>query len=244
MRNLLTLSRREIGSIFLAPASYVILALGLGLVAFFFWIALRAMGGDISQSYRYFVGVVYFQLLLCVVPPLVTMRSLASERATGTLEMLLIAPVTDRQVVLSKFAGAFLFFLALWVPIIFIPVALFQFGAYPDFGQVIAFTIGVVSLGAFLVSVGIFTSSVTSNILTAFFAAFALDAFFLFGVAGIAWLTQSDAVRDWATAMLIPRQMDDFARGIVDVRYLIFYLTGTVLFLFLAVRSLESRTWR
>ncbi len=244
MRNLLTLSRRELGAIAFAPSSYWILGLFLFVVAYFFRLALVAVGGDISQSYRSFASVVYFQLLLCVVPPLLTMRSIASERHSGTFEMLMTAPVTDRQVVLSKFVGAFAFYAALWLPTIVIPIALFQFGAYPDFGQVIAFTIGLLGLGAFFVSIGIFTSSVTSKIQAAFFLAFVLNVFFLFGVAGLAWLSPSEIVRDWSSALIIPQHLDEFARGIVDVRYLVFYVTATGFFLFLAVRSLESRQWR
>lgn len=240
----LTMSRRELGAVFLAPASYLILALFLFLVAYFFRIALHAMSGDISQSYRYIAGVPYFQLLLCVVPPLLTMRSIAAERDRNTLEMLMTAPVTDRQVVLSKFVGAFAFYAALWIPSILIPVALFQFGAYPDFGQVASFTLGLLALGCFQVAIGIFTSSLTSNILPAFFASFALNVFFVFGLTGLSWLSRSEAIREWAGAMVIPVHLDEFARGIVDVRYLVFYFTGTAFFLFLAVRSLESRKWR
>jgi len=244
VRNFLTLGRREIVAVLLAPASWVIVALFVLFVAYFFRISLHARAGDISAAYRLFAGVVYFQVLICVVPPLLTMRSIASEKASGSLELLLTAPVTDAQVVLSKFTGALLFYAILWLPTLLIPVVLFQFGAYPDSGQVAAFTIGVFAVGAFFVAVGIFTSSLTANILTAFFLAFALDVFFLFGARGLAWLASSTAVRDVATAVDVPRHLDEFARGIVDVRHLVFYLTGTLLFLFLAVRSLESRKWR
>ena len=95
--------------------------------------------------------------------------------------------------------------------------------------------IGILALGALFTSIGIFTSSLTSNLLAAFFASFALDVFFLFGVAGLAWLSHAGPARDWLIGFAIPRQLDDFARGIVDVRYLVFYATGTLFFLFLAL---------
>jgi len=244
VRSLATLGRRELEAVFLSPASYVILGLFLFVFAYFFRLSIHAMQGDISQSYRFFSGVVYFQILLCVVPPLLTMRSLSVERQSGTLEMLLTAPVTDRDVVLSKFLGAFAFYATLWLPTLAIPVALFRFGASPDFGQVTAFLVGLLGIGSLFVSVGIFTSSVTSNLLAAFFGALVLDVFLFFGIPGLSWISESEAVRDALAFFSIPAQLDEFARGILDVRYLVFYATGTVFFLFLAVKSLESRRWR
>ncbi len=244
MSSLVTLTRRELGAVFLSPASYVILGLFLFVFAYFFRLSIHAMQGDISQSYRFFSGVVYFQILLCVIPPLLTMRSVSVERQSGTLEMLLTAPVTDRDVVLSKFVGALVFYAILWIPTLAIPIALFQFGASPDFGQVGAFLVGLLGLGGFFVAVGIFTSSLTSNLLAAFFTALVLDVFFFFGIPGLSWISESDAVRDSLATFSVPGQLDEFARGIVDARYLVFYATGAFFFLFLAVKVLESRRWR
>ena len=109
---------------------------------------------------------------------------------------------------------------------------------------ILLIAVGLLALGAFQIAIGIFTSSLTPNILPAFFASFALNVFFVFGMVGISWLSRSELVREWAGALIIPVHLDEFARGIIDVRYLVFYITGTAFFLFLAVRSLESRKWR
>jgi ABC-2 type transport system permease protein len=244
MSRLVTLTGREIRAVLLAPSSWVILALFLFLTAYFFRLVLRWVDGDVSLAYRTFASSVYFQILLGVLPPLLTMRSLSAERASGTLELLLTAPVTDVQVVVAKFFGGFFFYALLWLPTLLFPLALQWFGGLPDVGVVTAFTVGIFALGALLVSVGIFCSSLTANLLSAFFLAFALNVALLFGTSGLAWIVRTQGARDWIDAINISAHLDDFSRGILDVRYLVAYGTGTLLFLFLTVRSLEARQWR
>jgi ABC-2 type transport system permease protein len=244
LRSVATLTRRELRSFFLAPSSYLVLGLFLFLTGYFFRFVLAWAGGDLSVTYRTLASSIYFQLFLGVLPPLVTMRSLAAERASGTLEMLLTAPVTDRQVVISKFLGAYGFFAALWLPTLLYPLAIRYLGGQPDPGQVAAFTLGILVVGALLVSVGLFCSSITDSVLVAFFLGFVVDAVLLFGIGGLVWLAPSPEAREAFRSIHVAAQLDDFARGIVDLRHLVFHVTGTALFLFLTIRSLESRRWR
>jgi len=244
MRRLAALTQRELLGITIAPSSFVILALFLFVTGAFFRFVLAWVGGDVTTAYRVFAASVYFQLFLAVLPPLLTMRAVAAERASGTLELLLTAPVRDGEVILAKFVGAYAFYAALWAPTLLFPIALEAFGGSPDTGQITAFMIGILALGALLVAIGIFSSSITTSVPTAFFAAFVVNVVFLFGMNGLAWLARSPGIGAAIETMNATVHLEEFARGVVDVRRLVFYVAGTALFLFLATRGLESRRWR
>src|SRR4051794_41383896 len=120
MRTSLSLIRREFTSYFLGPVGYVALALfllGTGVLFHFTLDLLTAEGArGIEFPMQGLLGNVGFWLIFWVIPPLLTMRLLAEERSTGTLEMLMTAPVTDRQVGRSKFLACYGFYLRLFVP--------------------------------------------------------------------------------------------------------------------------------
>src|SRR5947207_12225525 len=120
MRTTLSLIRREFTAYFWSPVAYVSLGvflLGLGLLFHFTSDLLTAHGPrGIEFPMQGLLGNVGFWLIFWVIPPLLTMRLFAEERSTGTLEMLMTAPVTDRQVVRSKFLACYLFYVLLWVP--------------------------------------------------------------------------------------------------------------------------------
>src|SRR5207253_855742 len=120
MRSTLSLIRREFTAYFWSPVAYVVLGvflLALGLL-FYFTLELLAARGPkgIEFPMQGLLGNVGFWLIFWIIPPLLTMRLFAEERSTGTLEMLMTAPVRDTQVVLSKFLACFLFYVLLWLP--------------------------------------------------------------------------------------------------------------------------------
>src|SRR5437764_14609697 len=129
MRPTLSLIRREFSAYFYSPIAYVVLAVFLAVTGHLFYLTLEQLTETGPRGIAYpmeiMVGNVAFWLVFLFVPPLLTMRLFAEERSSGTLEMLLTAPVRDWQVVLSKFLACFGFYLVLWLPTVaYLPVLL------------------------------------------------------------------------------------------------------------------------
>ena len=266
MRPTLTLIRREFSAYFLSPIAYVVLAIFLAITGYLFARAvdqLTATGpkgieypmrlllglGDL-QSLRGVLEFLAFWLVFLIIPPLLTMRLLAEERASGTLEVLLTAPLRDWQIVLSKFLACYGFYIFLWLPtLLYVPVLLdvdwatWKTGIDP--WPVVSAYLGLALVGAMFLSLGLFISSLVKSQMVA--ALIALFLSLLFIVAGF-WQPEIDTgsvlyqVRFFLT---VPLHFErNFSRGLVDTRQLVLYASVTVFFLFLTVRSLESRRWR
>jgi ABC-2 type transport system permease protein len=236
MRTTLVIWRREFTAYFNSPVAYFVITVFLALVGIMFFIPFFAQD---RVSMREFFGLVPF--LFVFFAPAITMRLIAEERRSGTLEMLITLPVRDAEVVLGKFLAALTLLavaLALTLPYAF---TIARFGDL-DFGPVIGGYVGLLLLGAAFLSVGLAASAFTENQIVAFvLALFAsmlllmLDRFSVFlpgGLAGVfGYLSFSEHFRN-------------AARGVLDSRDVVFFLSFTLLGLFLAFRSLESRRWR
>jgi len=248
MRRIPILWKREMISFFFSPIAYIVMAGFLLINGFFFWQILNIFNGqanippDISPMQIVFGGSFLFWLLMLIVPPVLTMRLFAEERKTGTIEMLLTAPVTDTEVVLGKFFGAFSFYIMLWLPTLFYVLILHHYGSI-EMGPILAGYLGVFLLGALFVSIGVFTSSLTSNqVIAAVFCFAILAVFFLSGFMSSFIVSEGGKrVLDYISFL---DHLQDLNRGIVNTRPLVFYLSFTLFNLFLAVRILETRRWR
>jgi ABC-2 type transport system permease protein len=275
MRTTLSLIRREFTAYFWSPVAYVALGvflLGLGLLFHFTTDLLTAKGPrGIEFPMQGLLGNVGFWLIFWVIPPLLTMRLLAEERSTGTLEMLMTAPVTDRQVVRSKFLACYGFYLLLLLPTLaYLPVLLdlhvvsasdaplakvklgeyaLRFGIDPF--PVLASYLGLALAGAMFLALGLWVSSLVRSQIVAALLALALNLVFLLGgllVLGGFYALPSDPSRLGYRVLeffSVPLHFaQDFSRGIIDTRHVVLYVTVTLAGLFLTVRSLESRRWR
>src|SRR5690606_139042 len=160
------------------------------------------------------------------------------ERRSGTLEMLLTAPVTEGQVVVGKFLGALLFYVFLWLPTL-LYAALLARELPLDWGPIGAAYLGTLGIGCLFLSIGIFTSALTRNQVVAAVAAFAL-IFLPFIPAFLEFLVNDPGLREVVQYLNLYQHMDEFSKGIVDTRRLVYYVTGTALFLFLASRAVEA----
>jgi ABC-2 type transport system permease protein len=172
------------------------------------------------------------------------MRLFAEERRSGTIEMLMTAPVTDLAVVMAKFTGALFFLATLWGPTLLYIAIVKSYGALPDRGALMATYLGIFLVGALLTAVGCFTSALTDNqIVAAICAVIANLAIFFVPVLS--------RVIDWRPLREVLEQIwffnhfrEAFSNGIVDSGHLIFYVAFTALLLFLTVRVVEARKWR
>jgi len=175
--------------------------------------------------------------------PVITMRLIAEERRSGTIEVLLTSPVTEAQVVIGKFVAAMAFYAALWLPTA-LYVLILRRHSEIDIGPVLAGYLGVFLLGFLFLAVGTFCSTLTDNQLIAAIIAFAaMVALFSIGLVEQLMLSSS-VIKSALSQMNLWTQMDDFAKGIVDTRHVIYQLSGGVLFLFLAAKALEVKKWR
>ena len=243
MRGIVATMERELRGYFLSPLGWVV-ATGF---LFFNGLAFQTILDYLNNPQApasmtpldfFFGGTLFFWLAMLFVGPVLTMRLLSEERRSGTLEMLLTAPITEGQVVIGKYLGAFVFFVFLWLPTL-IYVALLA-GKLPlDWGPIGASYLGTLGIGAMFLAIGVFTSAVTRNQVVAAVFSFALT-FLAFLPAFLEFLVNDPKMRDALGYLNLYQHMDDFSKGIVDSRRLVYYLSVTAFFLFLASRAVEA----
>ncbi|HOW68462.1 MAG TPA: ABC transporter permease subunit [Verrucomicrobiota bacterium] len=250
MRAFLTLVRRELAIYFISPSGYVLISAVLFLVGISFVQlvdGLMAEPTDIPITEGFYTTW-YFWLVMLLASPLITMRSFAQEKASGTFETLMTTPISDLQVVLSKFAGALLFFCALWLPLggIILIVRHYtddQSVFHP--GTLAGTYLGILMLGAFFMSLGTFTSSLTRSQIVASITSLAMGMLlFLMSYRSFVSPLDNDGFMEILRHVSIIDHMHDSVRGIIDTRHLVFYLSTTFLFLFLTFKVVESRRWK
>ena len=180
-------------------------------------------------------------ILLLFLMPMVTMRSYAEEKRSGTIELLLTSPLTDLEIILGKFLGALsLWAMALGVSLIHIAI-LFAYGQ-PEWKPIATAYLGLLLMGGCFISVGLLISSLTSNQIIAGMATFGV--FLLLWV--VNWIGSfSGPTVDSVTRYLsIVDHFDDFAKGIIDTSHLIYYVSFISFGLFLTAKSVDSERWR
>jgi len=248
MSAFLYLWRREMASYFRTSIAYVVGVFFLAITGFSFWmLTARLAQGDMDASMSSTLfGSAWFWLDMLIVTPLLTMRLFAEERRMGTLETLLTAPVTETHVVLAKFAGAYTTFLLLWVPTLAYASILNLCGAQlppVDWGPVAAGYLGTALVGASFLSVGLLCSILTRHQIIAAMGCLAALGILLSG--GLLPFTSHTAeIRQVSRYFSAPLHMMDFAAGAIDTRTIVWYLSATILLLFISIRLLEARRLR
>jgi ABC-2 type transport system permease protein len=169
------------------------------------------------------------------------MRLLSEEMRSGTIEVLMTAPVTDFEMVISKFVASLLFYVYL-LAITGVHVGIVCWVGRPDYGPVITMYIGLLVLGAMFLSVGLLVSSFTRNQIVAAVVSF-VALLLLFLIGGAAGQSMGP-IKKIADFLSLAQQYETFHKGVVDTRHLIYSLTFTAAMLFFTVRSVEARKWR
>jgi ABC-2 type transport system permease protein len=231
------IAKRELDSFFDSLIAYIMLVLFLGFSGFFTWL----LGSDIflvgQASLEAFFNVAYWTLFFFI--PALTMRLLAEEKKTGTLELLLTKAVTDRQVVLGKFFSAFMLViiaLAFTLPYV---ITLANIGNI-DAGQVFCGYIGLVLMSSVYISLGLYASSITSNQVVAFLAALFIGLFFhiLFGIMAQQFTGWGGQVLE---SLSLTNHLESISRGVVDTRDILYFISLTFIGIFLSEHSLIKR---
>jgi ABC-2 type transport system permease protein len=248
----LSLIRREFSAYFLSPIAYVVMAVFLAVTGHLFYLTLTQLTASGPKGVEFpmqlMLGDEKFWLVYLFIPPLLTMRLFAEERSTGTLEVLMTAPLHDWQVVLSKYLACFAFYVVLWLPTLaYLPVIL---NAETPQGRIdpmplVSSYVGLFLAGAMFLALGLFVSSLVRSQMVAALLSLFLSLGFI--VAGI-WRPEMDTGSTLYRVLFfvsVPMHFyKDFSRGLMDTRHLVLYVSVAAFCLFLTVRSLESRRWR
>jgi ABC-2 type transport system permease protein len=235
--NTLAIAQRELKSYFVSPVAYVVTALFLLIAGYLFSLILLQSN---EATLRYLQS--NLSVIWLFVTPFLTMRLLAEEQRTGTIELLLTNPVRDAEVVVGKYLGALVFLFFMLAFTLYYPALIFLLSGRPDLGPMAAGYLGIVlQAGAFL-AVGLLASSLTENQM--------ISAILSFAVLLVLWLADAvsnnlgSPVRDIFKYLSITQQFQDFPRGIIDTSHVVYFLSLVAACLALTVLSLQTRRWR
>src|SRR5437764_6284080 len=251
MRHVSALWSRELGAYFLGPMAYLVL-LAFQVIAFLnFW----ELVDTLSQPQRefsslrdpmttYISGSPAFWIAVLVAVPALTMRLLAEERRSGTIETLLTLPVTETEIVLAKWLAGVVMFCVLLVPFaVYLPFLYYQARFSFDVGPVVALAIGLTTTGMMFMAIGLFFSSMTRNQVIAAIWTFVV-LFLMIVMVPLVYLFAARQHAGWAEGVrfsAVLYQVQGLGMGQLDLRFLVFHLSVCVLVLNLTVKVLEAR---
>jgi ABC-2 type transport system permease protein len=243
MKNTMTIARREMRSFFDSLVAYVVVGLSIIICGLWFFVA----SGGIWQIDRANFGRMFEALpwlLALIVIPLVTMRSIAEEKRSGTLELLITMPVKDTEVILGKYFAALGMCVVLLACSLLFPIAMFVWPWHLgvlDWGPIGTAYFGLALFSAAGVSIGMLFSSITeSQIIAFFFTAFTLGLLVAVGMLAQLWHGVPGDILGFVS---FESRFEGFERGLIDTRAVIYFLSITVICLLISFRSLESRKW-
>ncbi len=246
MSGALAVFRRELKAYFYSPLAYVILTFFLLVHGYYFSLIVaylsdpRFPGGKPLELF--FGQTIFTWLVLIFAGTFLTMRLISEELRQGTIETLMTAPVSETQVVLGKYFAALGFYLFLWAPTL-VYVGIIRYFTPVDWGPIAASYLGLFGIGALFLAVGLFASSTSKNqIVSAIVTFFCLLVLFSCGL--MENLVNGETAKRVLGHLNLWQHMDDFAKGIVDTRRLVYYATVSGLFLFLSTRALAAKKWR
>jgi ABC-2 type transport system permease protein len=244
MRQFFLIWRRELEACFLSAVAYVLMVVFLAVASGTLLMdVVRAPVYDGDLAVAIYEAILIWLTILVTV---VSMRLFAEEKRSGTLESLMTLPVTERQVVLGKYAGALSFLVLIVLPVLAtVPILVWVSPGIDrsaiDWTALATGGLGLLLVASLCTAVGLVASLLTRNQIIAAVCAFC--SVWLVLLAG--WLLgQVPGCAPVADYVLVPDHLRQFARGVIDTRALVFYVSGTVFLLFVAVRVLEARRWK
>jgi ABC-2 type transport system permease protein len=254
MKNVLLICFKEFKSYFVSPIAYAVMALFGLIFGFGFYTATRDMARMGLQAQMMgqqqpmsvndmiirpllgFAGTIALFLI-----PMITMRLVAEEKRTGTIELLLTSPVKDIEIILGKWCGAMLLYLCVLGMSVLNVAMLFMWGK-PDLKPVLVAYLGLILQGGCLLAIGTFVSTTTKNQIVAGGVTFFVSLLLWL----LSWFTAFDSTGFLTVInyLSIVTHMENFSKGVIDSKDVIFYLSMIFFSLFLTSRSMESLRWR
>ena len=257
MKNIWVLAQKELRSYFSSPIAYIVLAMFAVIFGYFFYMAtalfvdysLRSMmqrGMAPPMNINDFIIrplLMNVSVIVLFLMPMITMRLFAEEKRTGTIELLLTSPLRDIEIVLGKWLAALLLYASLLAISAVNIVFLFIYGK-PDWKAVLVGYLGLLLLGAAFLGLGAFLSTLTKNQIIA--GSLTFGVFLLLWV--LDWVSSTSSGTSTPSKVLaylsITTHFEPFAKGVLDLKDGIYYLSAIFLGVFLTLRSMESLRWR
>ena len=255
MNNILAIAHKELKSYFSTPIAYIVIGLFALLFGYFFYAMLvifnqqsAQFGGleggavDINQQ---LIRPLFLNasVILLFVLPLITMRTYSEEKRSGTIELLLTSPVTDLEIIVGKFLGAMTLYAAMLAITVIHMLLLFSYAnPKPEWTVPVMGYVGLLLMGGCIISVGLLISSLTKNQIVSGMVTFAV--FLLLWV--INWIASftGPTTQSVLNYLSITDHFDDFTRGILDTKHLIYYFSVMSFGLFLTARSVDTERWK
>jgi ABC-2 type transport system permease protein len=252
VRNIIAIADRELRAYFSSPMAYIIIGFFLLPFGVFFYLYLTAFvrqslqqaqfGGAMNinqQVIRYVLQ--NASVIILFIMPMITMRTYSEEKRSGTIELLLTSPLTDIEIILGKFFGALGLYIAMLACTLLYMAILFYFGN-PEWRPLVAAYLGLLLMGGAFVSIGLLISSTTNNQIVAGVVTFIV--FLLFWIIGWFADTAGPTIGPLTSWLSITEHFDDFSKGIIDTKHVLYYLSLITFGLFLTQKSVDSERWR
>jgi ABC-2 type transport system permease protein len=250
----MAIAGKELRSYFASPVAYIIIGLFALIFGWFYvntlgWFVERSMGmnqfgggGPVNVNqdlikYLLLNATVVMLFLL----PMITMRTYAEEKRSGTMELLLTSPVRDVEIILGKFFGALALYCVMLLVTVFYLALLFIYGD-PEWKPIASAYLGLVLLGGSFISFGLFISSLTRNQIVAGVGTFTLVLMLWI----VDWIGDQagSTMREVVAYLSITRHFEDFAKGVIDTKHVVYYLSFITFGLFLTAKSVDTERWR
>jgi gliding motility-associated transport system permease protein len=255
MSNILAIAHKELRAYFASPIAYIVIGCFALMYGFFFNVMLRYFlqaslqmsqfgGGPQSANVNEMMIRNLMQndlIMVLFVAPMITMRSYAEEKRSGTMELLLTSPLTDLQIVLGKFIGAMALY-GVTLIVTLIPLGMLFLYGTPEWKPILTSYLGLFLFGGCFLSAGMFISSLTKNQIIA-----ATVSFFVFLLLWVIdWIGSfsGPTVSAITNYLSVVQHVDDFWKGVIDTTHIIYYLSFMAFGLFLTAKSLDTERWR
>jgi ABC-2 type transport system permease protein len=253
MSNVLAIAQKELKSYFASPIAYIIVGVFALVFGYFYFVSVTFFLQASLQMGMPGAGQVNINTMairpllqnIAVVAlfmlPLITMRTYAEEKRTGTIELLLTSPLTDTQIVLGKFLGAVALY-ALMLAVTWIHIGILFVYGNPEWKPIVTGYLGLLLMGAAFMSIGLLISSLTRNQIVAGVVTFSV----LLLLWTLNWMSESSGpmAQKVLSALSITERFDDFSKGVISVSHLVYYVSFITFGLFLTTKSVDSERWR
>jgi len=252
MRNVIAIAGKELRSYFASPIAYILIGFFLLPFGVFFYLYLASFVKQSLQAAQYGGAMNVNQqviryvlqnasVIILFIMPMITMRTYSEEKRSGSIELLLTSPLTDVEIILGKFFGALGLYAALLAVTLLYMAILFVYGN-PEWRPLVAGYLGLLLMGGAFISIGLLISSTTNNQIVAGVITFVV--FLLFWIIGWFADTAGPTVGPITSWLSITEHFDDFSKGIIDTKHVLYYLSLITFGLFLTAKSVDTERWR
>ncbi|MCB1195743.1 ABC transporter permease [bacterium] len=246
MKTIFLMIARELKKYFFSITGYVIVSLFLVMYGYNFWF-LATVFSDAQNSFSetfatFYFGTFFYWVATLMIPPVLTMQSIAEERKQGTLQLLLTAPLSCGKIVFAKYCAALAFYIIMWAftALHFIFLVHSEVFSLPI---IISGYFGTLLFGSVFLSMGIFASAISKNLLIAAIVSIAIVLFF-FSIGFLSYVTLDERLKSVFDYVNIVEQTYQYAQGVIDSRTIVYCISLTCMFLYLSSKSLAAEQWR